>query len=106
MTPYGEPMELTRVFDETGSHFEPELDQDWSEFDKIRWQMGVVLIRSGLKTRLYETDPGQFCINIVAKNSIHSLSSRDYYSVWTMLSHISLGGEIVREFLDNPERSS
>ena len=95
----GEPMEVTRVTseDNRGTDIEPPLDQEWSEFDKLRWQMGVVKVDSGLDTRIFEMSDGRFSINILGVGWSHSLSSRGYHHAWETLTYLSMGARFAQD---------
>lgn len=92
-------MDVAKVTDGRSTHYEPELDQTWSQFDKLRWLMGCVLVNTGLRTRLYQTSERNFCLNVVTANSVRAMSSRGYQEVWSMLVHMDMGAEIARETL-------
>lgn len=49
-------MNVQRIETENGSHIEPPLDQEWTLFDQLRWQAGVVHADTGLDITVKPSD--------------------------------------------------
>ncbi|UAW08338.1 hypothetical protein SEA_WHITNEY_91 [Gordonia phage Whitney] len=96
MTTY-EPMTVTRVRDDNGSHIEPPLDSDWSELDKLRWKAGVVIADAGVPLRISLDDSTRLSRNGVDVPGIYGLkiggwhSARGFHDMWDYLNGVSAG---------------
>ncbi|MDJ0010116.1 hypothetical protein [Gordonia alkanivorans] len=95
MTTY-EPMQVTRVHTENGSHIEPPLDQKWSELDKLRWNAGVVIADTGVPLRIKLNDNARYTSNgvdiPVYGLQLGSMStSRRFHAMWDYLNGVSAG---------------
>jgi hypothetical protein len=49
-------MDVRRIETEGGSHIEPPLDREWTLYDKLRWQAGVVHADTGLDITVKPSD--------------------------------------------------
>ncbi|OCH80290.1 hypothetical protein [Gordonia sp. UCD-TK1] len=96
MTTY-EPMTVTRVHTERGSHIEPPLDPEWSQLDKLRWQAGVVIADAGVPLRISLDDDTRLSRNGVDVPGIYGLkigswhSARGFHDMWDYLNGVSAG---------------
>ncbi|QTF81782.1 hypothetical protein SEA_BEEGEE_79 [Gordonia phage BeeGee] len=95
MTTY-EPMTVTRVRDEHGSHIAPPLDPEWSEMDKLRWQAGVVIADAGVPLRITLDDTARLTRNGVDV-PVYGLrlggwhSARGFHDTWDYLNGVRDG---------------
>jgi hypothetical protein len=91
-----EPMAVTRVCDDNGSHIEPPLDPSWSEMDKLRWQAGVVIADAGVPLRITFDDTARLNRNGV-DIPVYGLriggwhSARGFHDMWDYLNGVSAG---------------
>ncbi|WKW86372.1 hypothetical protein SEA_BUDSKI_96 [Gordonia phage Budski] len=96
MTTY-EPMTVTRVHTDHGSHIEPPLDQGWSELDQLRWKAGVVIEDAGVPLRITLNDDARLSCNGVNVPGIYGLqlgytsSARGFHDMWDYLNGVRAG---------------
>ncbi|AXH49050.1 hypothetical protein SEA_ECLIPTUS_98 [Gordonia phage Ecliptus] len=96
MTTY-EPMTVTRVRDDSGSHIEPPLDPAWSELDQLRWKAGVVIVDAGVPLRITLNDHARLSRNGVDVPGIyglqlgHTSSARGFHDMWDYLNGLRAG---------------
>lgn len=97
-----EPMDVTRVQDDNGTHIEPPLDQAWDEVTKLRWHAAVVAHDIGLTVDLHPhlSSNGRYHYGItlgeINKGGQTSISGGTYHQAWHALTLISIGAEAVR----------
>jgi hypothetical protein len=105
-----EPMSVTRVRTDTGSHIEPELDETWDEVTKLRWNAAVVAHDTGLAVEIHpHAGPGghawySITIGEINKGGQTSLSAGPYAEAWRALIHISDGAEAVLRLRNHEEQ--
>ena len=90
------PMDVRRSDFGTGSHIEPPLDSRWSDLDQLAWQAGVVRADTGIVVHIREMTPGQFALTARTADGSIGISARDFVSLWSYLSAMSLGAELAQ----------
>ena len=99
-----DPVAVRRVKHPGGSHIDPPLDEAWTDFDKLRWLAGVVLVDSGLYVRItLWSHPQQYSLSGETPGRCWSYSDGDFYQTWRTLGDLSMGAQLVRDHDANKE---
>jgi hypothetical protein len=103
MTGMPEVTDVRRIVTEHGSHIEPPLGEDWTEWDKLRWKLAVTLLDAGLPPDAAEVYPADYRVDGVIQRSMwdlrwlgSSLGAVDYAGMWNLMIGIKIGAELAR----------
>lgn len=94
--------DVHRVHTERGSHIESAIDDDWSDLDKLRWQLAVVLHDAGLRRDAATLHPGHYTIDGVPQEAYElrygssSGISAGFARTWALITGISDGLRLAR----------
>lgn len=96
MTTY-EPLDVKRVQTTSGgSHIEPPLQDTWSEIEKLRWHAGVVLVDSGVRVTINDSE--RYSVNgrdvpVIGIQVGNTMTSKRFDDAWNYLNGVSAGGQ-------------
>lgn len=101
-----EAMSAKRVQDRTGSHIEPELDESWSDLEKLRWNCGVAKADADIVLRVESPSRNGWSIGggpvhhapfqiTWANNSGMDCESLD--EGWRIINALTAGAELYRD---------
>lgn len=88
---------VVRVETENGSHVEPPLDPEWSNLDKLRWHLAVVLHDVGVDPELIHVEPARSTSGGVPYESysLHYAHSTfggpSFHNMWNLINGIGIG---------------
>jgi hypothetical protein len=96
-------MNVTRIHTATGSHIEPPLEPEWSDFKKLLWHATVVEADTGIRLVVTEggmkrrqSDGGWAAVpgayTIAYGNG--SISAFDFERAWSFINGVTLGAEL------------
>jgi hypothetical protein len=88
---------VVRVETANGSHIEPQLDQEWSNLDKLRWHLAVCLHDAGADPELMHVEPGNMTINgraVEAYQLLHpcgTFGGGGFHEMWDLINGVQIG---------------
>jgi hypothetical protein len=92
-----EPMDVRDVHDETGTHPEPPLDQDWTPQQKLIWHASLVEHRTGVRCRINDTSKltidGEEVADHYGIVVGRSSTGMDFRSAWIYLNGVEAGAQ-------------
>lgn len=94
-------VQVQRHRTEDSSWIEPPLDQKLSELDQLKWQAGVVYVDTGIEVTI-SVHPGffgdKYGLQFTSLDGTRrvSLAAMEYAYAWALMSHVSLGAELVQ----------
>lgn len=95
-------MKVERVSDETGSHIEPPLQDDWSDLERLQWHAAVVECDAGVRVTIKPANAwhnglrrsGVYNISYSHERMSGSSSAYTFGQAWTFLNGIELGARL------------
>jgi hypothetical protein len=87
--------EVVRVSDDNGSHIEPEYDQGWDAFSKLRWAAAVCRCDTGIDVKVHEF-PNNWCLEVRGRDGFSvSVALASWQSVWDYLAGMSVAAKVL-----------
>ena len=90
------------------SDVEPELDQAWDDFDKLRWHAAVTALDTGLSVWVADMrgsdSSNDYSVQINTSTRAQSIAVGGFDHAWTLLAGISIGAQAITEERGGPPR--
>jgi len=96
-------MHVSRVRDERGSHIEPSLNDLWTNLEKLRWSLAVVLHDFGFPADLMTVEPAHMTVDGVPVESYvltmpgRVVTAGGYYEAWRTINALEIGVWLARK---------
>lgn len=90
--------DVQRVHTDSGSHIEPPLDPEWTDLNKLRWNLAVTLHDAGLPADTLGVEQGHLTVGGQRVWDDYHLTYRHgtyagggYHAMWSTINGVGIG---------------